>query len=123
MREAELHLQVLALERGTVADAHELELLGEAVRGALDHVRDERAHEAVEGLRVAAVVRALDDDVVALALDDHDLGEAAGELALRALDRHGGAVDGNVDAGRNGDGLFADTRHIYLPPFPTTRTR
>ncbi len=87
--------------------------------GALDHVRDERAHEAVEGLRVAAVVRALDDDVVALALDDHDLGEAAGELALRALDRHGGGVDRNVDAGRNGDGLFADTRHSYLPPFPT----
>ena len=113
MGEAELHLKILALERGTVADAHELQLLGEAGRHALHHVGDERAHEAVVGLRFAGVVRTLDDDVVALPLDGHDLGEGAGQFALRPFRRHRRAVDGHIDSGRNGHGQLANTRHIY----------
>ena len=120
--EAQLHLKILALERGAVAHAHQLQLLGKAVGHALHHVGDERAHEAMVGLRFARIVRTLDDDFAVLLLDSHDLGERASQLAFRPLHRHRRAVDGHLDAGRNGDGQLADTRHVK-PPFPTKYRR
>src|SRR5262245_6774330 len=57
VREAELQLELRrALGDGAVADADDLELPGEAGRHAGDHVRDERASEAVEGAVLALVV-------------------------------------------------------------------
>src|SRR5256885_9794326 len=48
MAEAELHLEVGPLQRGAVADALDLEPLGEPVGDARDHVRDQRPGEAVD---------------------------------------------------------------------------
>src|SRR5690348_15594112 len=45
MAEAELHLEVGAPQRGAVADALDLEPLGEPGRDARDHVRDQRPGE------------------------------------------------------------------------------
>ena len=47
---AELHLEILALECGTIANADELQLLGEAVRHALHHVGEKGAGQAVGAL-------------------------------------------------------------------------
>src|SRR5690348_12788382 len=48
VRVAHVQLEVGALERGAVADALDLELLLEALRDALHHVRHERARETVQ---------------------------------------------------------------------------
>ena len=55
MRVADGELEVAALELGAVADTLDLEVLLEAVRHALDHVRDERAREPVQRAILAAV--------------------------------------------------------------------
>ena len=123
MREAQLHLQVLALQRGTIADADQLQLLLVAVGNALDHVVDEGAGKAVQAPGLTGIVRTGDDDLLAFLADGHHGVELAGELALGALDRHDVAVDLHVDAGRNGNGLLADTRHKPIPSFPTRCTR
>ena len=59
VREAERELDVRALRGGTVADALDFEPLLVALRDALDHVRDERARQAVERAVVGAVGRPL----------------------------------------------------------------
>src|SRR6478672_11677941 len=59
VREAELQLELRrTLRDAAVADADDLELTGEARRDAGDHVRDERASEAVERAVLALVVGA-----------------------------------------------------------------
>src|SRR4051812_17601829 len=57
MRVADLQLEVGALERSAVADPLDLEALLEALRDALDHVRDERAREPVQRAILAALGR------------------------------------------------------------------
>src|SRR5207253_263238 len=76
MRIPDRELEVFTAHRRAVADALELEALLEALRDALDHVRDERAREPVQGAVLAAVGRALDDQLAVLLLDldpDRDL--------------------------------------------------
>ena len=51
-----------AAQRGAIADALDLEALLEALRDALDHVRDQRARQAVQRAILAALGRAGDDD-------------------------------------------------------------
>ena len=69
MRVAERELEVAAAQLRAVADALDLEPLLEAVGDALDHVRDERAREAVQRAVLAAVGRARDDELVVVLLD------------------------------------------------------
>ena len=52
-----------ALGGGAVADADDLELLGEAVGHADDHVVDEGADQAVHGTGLALVVGPLDEQL------------------------------------------------------------
>src|SRR3954452_21089407 len=66
MRVAERELEVRALERRAVADALDLEGLGEAGRDALDHVRDQRAGQAVQRAVLGAVGGPADDELLAL---------------------------------------------------------
>src|SRR5829696_6822561 len=68
VRVAERQHELLALELCAVADALDLEALLEAVRHALDHVRNQAAGEAVERAVLAAVGRALDEDLAVLLL-------------------------------------------------------
>src|SRR5215471_9804703 len=71
MAVAERELQVLALHRGTVADAGDLELLLEALGDTVDQVGDLRARGAVQRTRpVGLDTRVhLDDVLVELHLD------------------------------------------------------
>ena len=59
----------LARGSGAVADADDLELLGEAVGHADDHVVDQRAHETVHGPVLPFVVGTLDDERVVVLAD------------------------------------------------------
>src|SRR3954447_17157544 len=61
VRVAERQLEVAALELGAIADALDLERLGEAGRDAFDHVRDQRARQPVQGAVLGAIGRALDE--------------------------------------------------------------
>ena len=81
MAEAERELDLaVALRRGAVADADDLELLAEAVGDADDHVVDERAGEAVQRPVLALVVGALDEERAAVLAH----GDRAGDVARRA---------------------------------------
>ena len=75
---------------------------------------DERTGETVEALRLAGIIRTRNDDLVTLTGDGHHRVEAAMQFALRALHRQVMTVDGHLNVGRNGDGLLANTRHIFL---------
>ena len=63
---AELQLQVLALRRGAIADAGDLEHLGEALGHAGDQVLHQRPLHAPEGARLLGVVGRLHDDAAVL---------------------------------------------------------
>src|SRR5690348_3135069 len=111
MRVADVELQVGALERGTVADALDLELLLEALRHPLDHVRDERAGEAVERAILAALGRARDDDLAVALLDLHPRRHLLLQRAERTCDRDAGRLDRDGDAVGDLDGCVADSAH------------
>ena len=55
-------MRPVALRRGAVADADDLELLREALGDADDHVVDQRAGEAVQRTVLALVVGTLDEE-------------------------------------------------------------
>src|SRR5690349_13358684 len=67
VRVADVELEVGALERRAIADALDLELLLEALRDSLDHVRDERPRQSVQRAVLPALRRPRDrDDAVGL---------------------------------------------------------
>ena len=111
VREADVQLEVGAAQRGAVADALDLEALREAVRDALDHVRDQRAREPVQRAIVAALGRPRDGDRPVLLLDLHPPGNLLAELAERPVDHHAARRERDRDAARNFDGLSADSTH------------
>src|ERR671933_2663171 len=96
MRVAQGELEVAALELRAVADALDLERLGEAGRDALDHVGDQRAGQPVQGAVLGAVRRSCDEDLLALLAHLDGARLALREVAARAghpydpgLDSHG----------------------------------
>jgi len=108
---ADAELEVGALERGAVADALDLELLLEALRHALDHVRHERPRQAVQRAILAALGRPLHrDDTVGL-LDLHPRRDLLLQRAERAGDRDAGRLDRDGDAVGDLDGCVADSAH------------
>ena len=120
---AQGEVEVLALERGTVADAGELELLLEALGDADDHVVEKGAGETLLGVGGGGLVNADDVELLALLLDLHEVGEGAGQLALAALDGNGGAINCHSDSGGNLDRLLTNTRHVSLLSFLPRVTR
>jgi hypothetical protein len=74
---------------------------------------DQRAGQAVQRAAGPLVVRAGHLEGAVLGLGDHDrLSDGVGSCALGALDRDVLAVDGDVDAGRDGDRQSSDARHV-----------
>src|SRR5262249_34721266 len=63
MRIADVELEVGPLQRGAVADALDLELLLEALRDALHHVRHQRPRQAVQRAVLPPLSRPRDDDL------------------------------------------------------------
>src|SRR3954449_6313830 len=115
VRVAELELEVLALQRGAVADTLDLERLREAGRDALDHVGDQRARQPVQGAVLAAVGGAGDEQLAILLLDADVAVLAFGQVAARTDHADDLGLHGDGHAVGNGDGLAADTTHGCLP--------
>ena len=122
---AQGEIEVLALERGTVADARELELLLKTGGHADDHVVEQRAGEALLGVGLLSVVVAGDGELQGVGvagelglggdlLDADQAGELAVELALGPLDVDVVAIDCHGDSGGNQDRLLTNTRHGFL---------
>ena len=86
MRVAEREHELRALQLGAVADAADLEVLGEAGGDAGDHVVDERAGQAVQRAVARLVGGAHDAQRAVLALEAHLRMQLALERAERALD-------------------------------------
>src|ERR1700761_2791984 len=84
---AELQLQVLALNRGAVADAGDLERLGEALGHAGDEVLHQGPLHAPEGARALGIMGGLDRDVAVLDRVAHFGDHIDREGALRPLHR------------------------------------
>src|SRR5882724_3942608 len=91
MRVAELEDHVLPLHLGAVTDADDVELALEAFADALDVVRHERAHEAMEGAGLPFLVTAGEGDDVVLDLHTDSGDDGRPERALRALHHDGAA--------------------------------
>src|SRR3954452_1697540 len=112
---AERELEVGAPRGDAVADAADLHRLCVAVGHADDHVGDQAAGQAVQAPALALVVGPVDLERAVLgALDRDRLRDGVGQGALGALHRHRLAVEGDLDAGRDGDGQAADSRHAGL---------
>src|SRR6185312_8390225 len=115
VRVSEAEGDLRALDLGLVTDAVDLELTGEPVGHALDHVADQRADETVRGALRAEIARALEHEhVLALVLGLLDLDVAVllhrqGALGPLHLDHVLG--DGDRDALRDLEWLTSDTRH------------
>src|SRR5207342_2615869 len=114
VRETQREVQVLALHRGTVTDADQLELALEAVGDALDHVREDGTERT--GHRDERGVVGGEQRIAVFNLDVHAgrLGDRQG--ALRALDRHVLGLDVEFDALTQGDRLLGDAGHVSLLP-------
>src|SRR3954468_4282554 len=93
VRVADLQLEVGARHRRAVADTLDLEALLEALRDALDHVRDQRPRQAVQRAILPALGRARDRDHALVLRDLHALRDALAQLALRAGDGHAAGID------------------------------
>src|SRR5947208_12319092 len=114
VREADVQLQVGAAQRRPVAHALQLEPFLEALRDALDHVRDQRAGQPVQCPVVAALGRTLDDEVAVVLLDLHPRGDVLAELAERPVHLHAPWGDRHVDPAGQFDWLFSDSTHEVL---------
>jgi hypothetical protein len=111
VRVADAEFEVCALERRAVADALDLELLLEALRHALDHVRDERPRQAVQRAILAALGRPLHGDHAVGLLDLHPRRDLLLQGAERAGHRDAGRLDRDGDAVGDFDGCVADSAH------------
>src|SRR5205085_9288762 len=108
---AERDLQVLALQRGAVADAGDLELLLEALGDAGDQVRDQGARGAPHRTRALGLVARIDLDGAVLHLRGDVVGLHHLHGALRAFDLDGLAFDVRRDARGDRDCVSTDARH------------
>jgi len=109
MRVTERELDHAPLDLATVADADDLELPLEGRLHARHHVLDQRPREAVEGADLTVLVRARDDDLVAVDLRAEPRRQGLDQPALGALGAHPSVDDLNLHALRDRDGLLADT--------------
>src|SRR3954447_9465674 len=113
VRVADLQLQVGPRQRCAVPDALDLEALLEPVRHTLDHVRDQRARQAVQRAILAAIGRARHRDDALVLRDLHALRHVLAELASRSGDRHAAGIDRDDHAGGHFNWSFADTGHGF----------
>src|SRR5690606_11416725 len=110
VRKAQRQVQVLALHRGAITDADQLELALEAFRHAVHHVGDDRAQGSGDGDALGVVARQLR---LAVLDSDLDVGRLRDrQRALRALDADGLGLDVQFHALRQGDRLLGYSGHV-----------
>src|SRR5207237_2038782 len=102
----------------TIADALELERLAEPRRDTGDHIRDQRAGEAVHRPVAGLLAGAGNDDLAVLLFYPHFRIELAAQFALGSFDGDARALDADLDSRRYGDRHFTYSRHWF-----TTRSR
>src|SRR5260221_6411691 len=111
MRIAEGEHDLAPLDRRLVAHPHDVEVLAEALRHALDGVLGEGPGQPVEGPLLALVVRALAGKL-GPGEDELDPRRHGGlELAFGSLHLDRGLADGDLDPRGDGDDLASDARH------------
>src|SRR5687768_13747367 len=108
---AELELELVALRVRTIADAGDLEGLGEALGHALDQVRDQRALHAPERPRRLGSIGRLDHDRIAFDGVADLLAHPQGEIALGPLHAEHAVLDSGSDPARDRHRHFADAAH------------
>src|SRR5262249_29717167 len=111
VRIAELQLQLLALQGGAIADPADLELALVALGDALDQLGHQGAIGPPHGARLLGVVARIDPHAAVFQLRRHLVVKNDLQGALRTLHLDGLALDIGGHARRDGDQLFADTRH------------
>src|SRR5581483_2885805 len=107
VRVANVQRDVLARLLRAIPDALQLERAREALRDADHHVVQERAREAVQRPHIFLIVLPRHGDFPVIEREGDVRREPALELALRALDLHGRAIDLDLDALRKRDRQFA----------------
>src|SRR5438128_7658972 len=112
MGEADVQPEIGALQRRAVADALQLEALLESLGDALDHVRDQRARQAVQRAIVAALGGPGDRDRRVALLDLHPDRPLLRELAQGPVDHHAAGQERDVHAARDLDWLSTDPAHF-----------
>src|SRR5215470_19191572 len=110
VRVTERELQVAAPQCDAVTDAVDLHLLLIALGDPDHHVAHQRSRQPVQGTRAALVVGPAHQQRAVLAtLDGDRLGDPVRQRAPRAVDRHVGAIDVDVDADGNEDRQLSDS--------------
>ena len=118
--EAQTHDQLAALLLGTVANAVDFQFLGEALLNALHHVVDQGTGQAMQGLVQMLLIRTVNDQLIALELQDHVGMEGVSQGTLGSL--HGDDVaigNGHRNVCRDNNRLLTNSRHLRNPPYQT----
>src|SRR5690606_1216462 len=110
VREPQRQVEVLALHRGAVTHAHQLELALEALGNAVHHVGDDRAQGTGDGDPLRIRVRQLRLAVLDLDLDVGGFGDR--QRALRALDADALGLDVQFHALGQDDRLLGYSGHV-----------
>ena len=100
---------ILSTHLAPVADALDLEDLGEAVGDTLDHAGDEGAGRSVEHLHRNGVIRTLDEELVTVLLVAHVGIEDLAELSLGSLDCYLVTLDRDGDASGDNNRFPSDS--------------
>src|SRR3984957_3769507 len=108
---AERDLQILALHRGAIADAVDLEPLLKTLGDAGDQIGDQRARRAPLRAGALGFETWIDLDLAAVELHGNVVVQHDLQGAFRAFDLDRLAFHVGGDAGRDGDWFFADARH------------
>src|SRR5579884_522707 len=116
--ETNRQLHALVFGCRLVTDALDFQAFFVTLGDALDHVGDDAARQTVQRAREALIIGPGDADdlgvLVHLDFDEPMIGELQ-LLPLRSFHEDFAIGDLDFDAGRNGHGLFADTRHTCSP--------
>src|SRR6185503_9326771 len=111
MRVPEREHDLLPLDVGAVADAHDVELLGEALGDAADRVVGQGAGQAVQGALTLLVVLARGLQLAVLQLERDARRHRRRQLALGSLDLQAVRLDLDLDTLGDRDDLTSDPRH------------
>ena len=102
--EAELEIDVLALDFGAESHTVDFEALLEALGNAVDGVRQQRPHKAVQRPLALGVIAATHDELRIVGLGRDAPGQSVAQAPLGSLNRHLGALDRDLDARFQRDG-------------------
>src|ERR671921_1666372 len=116
MRVADLQVYVAPLQGRPVADARDVQRLGEPLRHTRHGVLDQGSRKTVHRAVLGRVRGPLDDYVTVLLLYLDPAGHWHRELALRAVHLYAAARELNADRAGDFDRSLPDSRHCSQPP-------